>query len=131
MPGTIVDMPGRGVSKYQLRSAVVLAILCLFFGSACLLPSESSLLANAATSASLYDTAEVHHWEPVQHGMAVTRIRHGLIVQPVGLPLAVWVLSLGAAALLVLLTSRRSAVLSHAPDNAGWQRLLYLGISRR
>ncbi|WP_078311157.1 MULTISPECIES: hypothetical protein [unclassified Mycobacterium] len=95
------------------------------------MPGESSNLANAATSVSLYDTAEVHHWEPVQHGMAVTRARLGLVVQPVWLPLTVSVFALGGAALLVLLMSRRSALLSHAPDNAGWQRLLFLGINRR
>ncbi|MUM20124.1 hypothetical protein FZI91_00180 [Mycobacterium sp. CBMA271] len=95
------------------------------------MPGDSSYLANAATPVSLYDTAEVHHWEPIQHGMAVTRVRHGLAVQPVWQPLAVSVFSLSGAALLVLLMSRRSALLSHAPDNAGWQRLLYLGINRR
>ncbi|TEA01264.1 hypothetical protein CCUG60884_04013 [Mycobacteroides salmoniphilum] len=124
-------MSGRGVPKYRLCSAVVLAILCLFVGGAWLLPVESSHVANAATPVSLYDTAEVHHWEPVQHGMAVTRARLGLAVQPVWLPLSVSVFALGGAALLVLLMSRRSALLSHAGDNAGRQRLLYLGINRR
>ncbi|WP_134086650.1 hypothetical protein [Mycobacteroides salmoniphilum] len=95
------------------------------------MPVESSHVANAATPVSLYDTAEVHHWEPVQHGMAVTRARLGLAVQPVWLPLSVSVFALGGAALLVLLMSRRSALLSHAGDNAGRQRLLYLGINRR
>ncbi|WP_078326877.1 hypothetical protein [Mycobacteroides salmoniphilum] len=94
------------------------------------MPGESSHLANAATPVSLYDTAEVHHWEPVQHGMAVSRARLGLVVQPVWLPLSVSIFALGSAALLVLLISRRSALLSHAPVNAGWQRLLYLGINR-
>ncbi len=124
-------MPGRGVPKYRLCSAVVLAILCLFAGGASLLPGESSHSVHAATSVSLYDTAEVHHWEPVQHGMAITRARYGLVVQPVWLPLTVSVFALGGAALLVLLMSRRSALLSHARDNAGWQRLLFLGINRR
>ncbi|TDZ77146.1 hypothetical protein DE4587_02236 [Mycobacteroides salmoniphilum] len=124
-------MSGRGVPRYRLCAAVVLAILCLLVGGACLLPGESSHLANAATSVSLYDTAEVHHWEPVQHGMAVTRARLGPVVQPVWLPLTVSVFALGGAALLVLLMSRRSVLLSHAPDNAGWQRLLFLGINRR
>lgn len=131
LPGTIVGMSGRGVPKHRLCSAVVLAILCLLVGGACLLPGDSSHIANAATPMSLYDTAEVHHWEPVQPGMAVTRARHGLVVQPVWLPLAVSTFALGGAALLVLLMSRRSALLSLASDSAGWQRLLYLGINRR
>lgn len=123
-------MQCRGVPRYQLYSAVLLAILCLLVGGASLLPGESSHLADATAPVSLYDTAEIHHWEPVQHGMAVTRVRHALVVQPVWLPLTASVLFLGGAALLILM-SRRDAVLSRAPDNIGWQQLLCLGINRR
>lgn len=84
-------MSGRGVPGYQLCSAILLVILCLMVGGACLMPDESSHLADATAPVSLYDTAEAHHWELVQHGVAVTRLRHGLVGEPVWLPLSVTV----------------------------------------
>lgn len=131
LPGTIVDMSGRGVPKYQLYSAALLAILCLLVGGACLLPGESSHLGDTAAPVSLYDTVEAHHWELVQHGVAATRFRHGLVGEPVWLPHALSVISLGGAALLIVLMARRGAVISRGPENFGRQRLLHLRINRR
>lgn len=124
-------MSGRGVPRYQLYSAAVLAILCLLVGGACLLPGESSHLADATAPVSLYDTVEAHHWELVQHGVAATRLRLGLVGEPVWLPHAVSIISLGGAALLIVLMSRRGAVISRGPENFGRQRLLHLRINRR
>ncbi|SHT19279.1 Uncharacterised protein [Mycobacteroides abscessus subsp. abscessus] len=124
-------MSGRGVPGYQLCSAILLVILCLMVGGACLMPDESSYLADATAPVSLYDTAEAHHWELVQHGVAVTRLRHGLVGEPVWLPLSVTVFSLGAAAVLIAMLWRRGPVLSSAPGNIGRQRLLHLRINRR
>ncbi|WP_368949061.1 hypothetical protein ABMK89_13705 [Mycobacteroides abscessus subsp. massiliense] len=95
------------------------------------MPDESSHLADAAAPVSLYDTAEAHHWELVQHGVAVTRIRHGLVGEPVWLPLAVSVFSWGAAAVLIVMLWRQGPVFSSAPGNIGRQRLLHLRINRR
>lgn len=116
--------------KYQRHSAALLAFLCLLVGGTWLLPSESSLLAHTAGPVSLHNSAEIHHWELVQRDVAVARVRNVIVAQPVWLSATV-VSSVGSAVLLLMLVLRRGSVLSRAPDNVGWQRLLYLGINRR